>query len=133
MIDTRSLSIKDVAYMLKRDTEWLTARAVERWVREHIRWDFHYYAMGLEACWKERAGDCTDMAMLMQELLKLNSIHSHIVHGYGTWNIPGKDPERVKHDWLLATIHDITGAGREIQYDGVAECQKYELVGDGYW
>lgn len=126
-------TLSEIAGSLKRDTEWLTARAVEAWVQQNIKWVFYYHPRDLDVTWRTKEGDCTDMAMLMKEMLELNGITSHIVHGYGTWAIPNKGEQKVKHDWLMAAIHAIDNTVRDIQYDGVRECLKYELVGDGFW
>jgi transglutaminase-like putative cysteine protease len=126
------LTIEDVAKSLKRDTEWLTARAIEKWVRENIEYKFFYYARGDEATWADKTGDCSDMALLMKEMMRINGIKSTVVHGWGTWTTD-KGKERFKHDWLRATIHDINGHANVRDYDGVPECELYEYVGEGFW
>jgi transglutaminase-like putative cysteine protease len=127
------MDLQELALSLKGKTEFLTCRSVQQWVHDNIRYEFHQYAEGVEQTWQCREGDCTDMAMLIQDLLRLNDIPSRTVHGYGTWTIPNQGDVRFKHDWLIATYHQIDGAVAEMILDGCYGCLKYEQIGDGIW
>ena len=130
-------SIEDVAKTLKRDTDYLTVRAIESWLHVNITYRFFWYPRGTQTTWAEKTGDCTDMAQLAVQMLSFLKIPAKTMHGWGTfpWE---KAP--VKHDWCVARIRLIDpttgGLSRESRdqiCDGVYGCTKYQVIGDGVW
>ena len=96
-----------------------TPANIQKYVRTQIRYEYHYYAIGAEATLMLKKGDCTDTAMLMQELLKCQKISSRLQHGYATYS----NGMRVKHDWLTVN-------GKILDMESPI---KYELIGGGIW
>jgi transglutaminase-like putative cysteine protease len=125
--------IKQLASTLKRDTEWLTCRAVQKWLRENIQYDFYWNPRGIETTWIEKKGDCTDTAMLMVRMLEYLNIHSHVVHGYAIYPEPNKGNVTIKHDWVIAQYHQIDESIKEIRLDGNTDFPTYQYIGEGVW
>ena len=108
-----SASLCDISNTLK------TVPDIQNYVKSQIRYEYHYYAIGAEATLMIKKGDCTDTAMLTQELLKCKGISSRLQHGYATY----PNGMRVKHDWL-------TMGDKILDTESPV---RYERVGGGVW
>jgi len=95
-----------------------TVKNIKLWVRANMTYKRYYWPRLIDDIWKDKSGDCTDYAHLIQKMCLIVGITDiKRAHGY----FAGE-----KHDWLVFDGHIVDGIG-----DYLAENYKY--VGEGFW
>jgi hypothetical protein len=89
--------IKDIAISLKKENDFETAYAIDRFVRKNINYNYSYYARDLVVIWKTKQGDCTDFATLSMFMLRQVGIRSKRIEGYHNCE---------RHDWYEFNYED---------------------------
>ena len=92
--------IKQQAEELNTKDYELTYHVIDVWVEQNIKYQFYWFPRDIDITWKEKKGDCTDKAILINRMLSNLNIESRLVHGEALFN----KTNWILHDWIEVRI-----------------------------
>jgi hypothetical protein len=113
-------SIEERAELVKGVSVGQTIYKVKTYIKADYDYHFEWYPQGVRTTFRTKIGDCTDYAMLAEELFRLNKIKTRLVHGYCHF-------DKGKHDWV--EVWD----GFEWRTLDIAKCDTLRKTGSGIW
>ena len=87
----------------------------ENWITQNIQYEYHYYPQWYTETWTTKKGDCTDIAILTKELLRINKIRTTLVYA--------DDTNGQQHDMLFSAYGYVNPLGTPIR----------KVWGEGIW